>query len=757
MKKKPIDISVIVPVYNVEDYLSECVDSLINQHDIHLEILLIDDGSTDRSGVIADQYAQQNSCIQVIHQENGGLSAARNTGLELAQGEYIAFVDSDDWIREGSLKLLYNTASKHQADVMMGNLQYYHQDGSNKNPFNAVPEKLLHTLLSGKEGFSELIKSGAYTPMVWNYIYRLDYIKHLQIRFEEGIIHEDELWTSLVLCQASRMVISDVEFYYYRQRDGSITNVSNSIKRLNSLLCVANRLMEFSIQFNFTDDGAWKNWLYVNIFRVYSNAFSRLSKIKNTSYQLPEHQLARYWRDAWEMTPEPQRICRKFFHHAETGLKKYTDWLTSDWVASIATQIGSRKKLMLIFNTRMGNDLSIIVEDVPLDWIITTDRRYIHQADVVVFHLTDLSNELEEDIEKSEGQIWVAWHLELEKDNPLLNDKELRETFDLWMCYQQEEIKNDRHLIRLCRQIYNNKETHYMIHSSKPLLSVVMPVYNGQLYIEQAIDSVLQQTISDFEFIIIDDVSTDDTISLINSYHDKRIKKYSNKNNLGNYPSRNLGMKNAVGKYIAVMDADDICVKNRFEKQIQFMEVNKEIGITGSAVRFSTGGEMFSSSNTDFLKILFFQENNISHPSLMFRKEMFEKHHLQYDENYRYSADYDLLVRSFRCFDVTCMKEVLLIYRIHSHQISTEHQNSQQNYAHQIRLRQLSHLGVQPTNEEIEIHLHLLQKKQTVKKYAVEDYHRWSEKLISQNNSLQYFQPSLFSDYICRLLNHIRS
>jgi len=755
MKKKPVEISVIVPVYNVEEYLSKCVDSLLNQLDIHLEILLIDDGSTDHSGVIADQYAHQNSCIQVIHQENGGLSAARNAGLELAQGEYIAFVDSDDWIQEGSLKLLYNTATKYQADVVMGNLQNYHQDGSNKNPFNTFPEKLLYSLLTGKEGFSELIKSGAYRPMVWNYIYRLDYIKHLQIRFEEGIIHEDELWTPLVLCQASRMVITDVKFYYYRQRNGSITNISNSIKRLNSLLCVANHLMEFSNRFKFTDDGALKNWLYVNIFRIYANAFSLISKVKDSSYKLPEHQLARYWRDAREMMPEAQKICRNYFYKAEAELKKYTDWLTSDWVAFVASQIGSEKKLMLIYNTMRERELSLFVEDIPKDWIITTDRRYFHQADVVVFYLPDLSNELEEDLEKSVGQIWVAWYLESVKSNELLNQKELRELFDLCKCYQQGQIANDQHLTRLCRQIYNNKKTHYIIHSLKPLLSVVMPVYNGQLYIEQAVESVLQQTMNDFELIIVDDASTDDTFSLINSYHDNRIKIYSNKNNLGNYPSRNLGMRNAVGKYIAVMDADDICVNYRFEKQIQFLDANSEIGIAGSAVRFSTGGDMFSSSNTDFLKILFFQENNISHPSLMFRKEMFEKHQLQYDEYYRYSADYDLLVRAFGYFYVTCMKEVLLIYRVHPRQISSEHKNSQWNYANQIRIHQLHHLHIQPVNDEIEIHLSLLQKKQAVKPYTAEDYHKWSEKLILQNNTLNYFHPSIFSDYIRNLSNRI--
>ena len=168
----------------------------------------------------------------------------------------------------------------------------------------------------------------------------------------------------------------------------------------------------------------------------------------------------------------------------------------------------------------------------------------------------------------------------------------------------------------------------------------------------------------DFELIIIDDASTDDTVSIINSYRDKRIKLYRNKHNLGNYPSRNLGMRNAVGKYIAVMDADDVCMTERFEKQVQFMEVNREIGIAASAVRLSTGKEISLPSETAILKVLFFQENYLKHPSLIFRKQLFEKHHLHYDERYRYSADYDLLVRAFRHFPVTAMQDILLTYRI---------------------------------------------------------------------------------------------
>ena len=100
--KQHIDLSIIVPVYNVEAYLSECIESLLGQHNISFEIILINDGSTDSSGSIANQYATKDNRIKVIHRKNGGASVARNTGMKIAQGEYIAFIDSDDWVKENS-------------------------------------------------------------------------------------------------------------------------------------------------------------------------------------------------------------------------------------------------------------------------------------------------------------------------------------------------------------------------------------------------------------------------------------------------------------------------------------------------------------------------------------------------------------------------------------------------------------------------------------------------------------------------------
>ena len=468
--KQDIDLSIIVPVYNVEEYLPVCIDSLLQQHDIRLEIILIDDGSTDRSGAIADRYAEKDNRIKVIHRKNGGASAARNAGLEFARGEYIAFVDSDDWVKEDSLCKLYREAIKYRAEVVMAALMNQQSNQVISGCYKPVPKELLYTPTCGKEGFMRMVKTWSYVSMIWNYLYRRDFLKKIQARFEEGIMYEDELWSPGVLCQAERLVVTDIEFYYYRQNKESVMFTTNLFRRLDSMFRVTGKLMEFADRFEFSGkDGELKNWWYVNTFWLYSRAFAMLRYVKNTSYSLPKHQLDRFWRDCWEMMPEPQRICRNFFNKAETDLKKYIEWCSSDWVASVGSQINVGKKLMLIYNVLPDEDLSLKIEDVPSDWVITTDRRYFQRADAVVFHLPTLyREEIEHDFDRQERQFWVSLCLESESEGSWMEDPEIRDSFDLWMTCRQDadvELQKEHPLVRLCRNVdekrLSQKKTNY--------------------------------------------------------------------------------------------------------------------------------------------------------------------------------------------------------------------------------------------------------------------------------------------------------
>jgi hypothetical protein len=225
-------------------------------------------------------------------------------------------------------------------------------------------------------------------------------------------------------------------------------------RRLDSLFRVTDRLVAFAERFDFSGEHVeLKSWWYVNIFRLYSEVFTLLSGVKDSSYIVPTHHLDCFWRNCHQMIPDSLQRCRDYYRHAEAGLKKYTDWRTSDRVASADYQIRAGKKLILIYNTVYGEDLSLKMEDVPADRVITTDRRYFRQAAIVVFHLPGLQQELENDLDKPDGQTWVSGYLESEKDLPLLNDPEIRDLFDLWIIYREDEEQKEHPLLRLCRDV----------------------------------------------------------------------------------------------------------------------------------------------------------------------------------------------------------------------------------------------------------------------------------------------------------------
>lgn len=220
-------VSVIVPIYNVEQYLAKCIDSLLNQTLEDIEIILVDDGATDSSPKICDTYALKDNRIKVIHKSNGGLSDARNVGLEVTKGEYIAFLDSDDWVEPNFYEYLYKLIKREQADIAQCDyIEAYSHDA--KIDFNEIIKENVHTgiealyLLHGEE----YVK----TVVVWNKIYKRKLFK--SIRFPKGKIHEDEATTYKVLHQASKVVNSNLPMVYYRQREGSIMAEGFNDKRL---------------------------------------------------------------------------------------------------------------------------------------------------------------------------------------------------------------------------------------------------------------------------------------------------------------------------------------------------------------------------------------------------------------------------------------------------------------------------------------------------------------------------------------------
>ena len=197
-------ISVIVPIYNKELYLEECLESIINQTLKSIEIILVDDGSPDNCPQLCDAYAEKHDQIRVIHQENKGLSGARNTGIDHAKGEYIAFVDSDDLWSIHFLESLYRALKEHDADISQCRWEYMHGDELKE----AYDPDAKCTCFTGREMLANLfIQTGAYYVVAWNKLYKKELFEN--IRYPEGRIHEDEATTHKLLYCASKVVELD--------------------------------------------------------------------------------------------------------------------------------------------------------------------------------------------------------------------------------------------------------------------------------------------------------------------------------------------------------------------------------------------------------------------------------------------------------------------------------------------------------------------------------------------------------------------
>jgi glycosyltransferase involved in cell wall biosynthesis len=217
-------ISVIVPVYNVEKYLSRCVDSIINQTYKNLEIILVDDGSPDNCPAMCDEYVKKDSRIKVIHKENGGLSDARNAGMKVAKGDYIGFVDSDDWIELNMLERLLSEIIKNNCDVASCGVKMVWEDNSKKSrmlfPIDA------DCVIDGTENaLDSLMFDNRIIQTVWNKIYKKSIIEN--ILFPVGKINEDEYWSWRAIAKSKRVICLSEPMYNYVQRSGSIMR-SNS-------------------------------------------------------------------------------------------------------------------------------------------------------------------------------------------------------------------------------------------------------------------------------------------------------------------------------------------------------------------------------------------------------------------------------------------------------------------------------------------------------------------------------------------------
>ena len=264
--------SVIIPVYNVEPYLRECLDSVLNQKFKDWEAVCVNDGSTDGSADILNEYAARERRLKVITQPNRGLSAARNAGVDAAEGEYVLFLDSDDWLEENALEVLSNNLDGEDMVCFSGR-RYF----ENEQRYNHVDQLKAWAYASGMSYFNEDALSArdfAFVCVVLR-IYKREFLSRHNLKFKEGIFHEDNLFTPMACFYADQVKVINECLYDYRVRSNSITTTAN-IKRLRDLLGTANTLAAFFIPKHGFD----KTVVYRSITHHYQSVFAYASKEK---------------------------------------------------------------------------------------------------------------------------------------------------------------------------------------------------------------------------------------------------------------------------------------------------------------------------------------------------------------------------------------------------------------------------------------------------------------------------------------------
>lgn len=278
MSKKTI--SIIIPVYKVEKYIRRCLDSVVLQSVIPHEVICVDDGSPDNSKKICCEYAEKYPFIKVVSRENGGLSAARNTGIKAATGDYILFVDSDDTIDKDTIERFAFEIGNENPDIVVGNMRKVHGNTiTHQNSYQSDSK----IIMRGAEYFKQELKHGAVHMAAPKKLCRKEFLIGQGLFFEEGILHEDELFTPMIFYKAAAVMPTGIEFYNHIIRDGSITQQKNRGRNAESIIRVCHLLEN---QLDGCGDKEFKTLVLDHAVSIYFKEFVNADLINHPDLRL---------------------------------------------------------------------------------------------------------------------------------------------------------------------------------------------------------------------------------------------------------------------------------------------------------------------------------------------------------------------------------------------------------------------------------------------------------------------------------------
>lgn len=282
-------VSIIIPVYNVEKYLKKCLDSIVNQTYRNLEIIVVNDGSPDNSWRIIEKYQQEDTRIVYVKRQNGGLGAARNSGIEVSHGEFLCFVDSDDWISLEYVDRLLNVAITDNSDVVICNMQYIYSDGQVKP---RTPKITKYEIINSEEALKREFIGDQYKFHAPNKFCKRDIFIKNNIRFPEGKVYEDVMTTYKYFLYTDRVSLIPNELYFYLQsRDGSIMHAKIKQERFDDMYYALSQIVNNAQIKNMDIENEVQNLFAVNIISLVNYIYPLYGVTERENFQMYRKQI----------------------------------------------------------------------------------------------------------------------------------------------------------------------------------------------------------------------------------------------------------------------------------------------------------------------------------------------------------------------------------------------------------------------------------------------------------------------------------
>lgn len=536
-------VSVVVPTYNNEQYLRECIDSILGQTLSDIEIIVVNDGSTDSTCDILSQYSNADSRIKVINLHNGGYGHAVNTGFDISEGEYIGIVESDDYIQSDMYEKLYYAAVKYDCDWIKADYQIFVGEERERefSPRNICPENLYNQVLNplnDREAFDAKL-------FTWAGIYKKSFLLDNHIRHHEsrGAAYQDNGFWFQTMVSASRIMFIN-SFFYNLRRD----NPSSSIMAKDKVFDI---FKEYEFIYEKVYENGNKNKEFIDQFwyRQYKSYSVHLKRVSDeyrlvfleqfnqrfcTAKSKNELSSKLFSRNEWNMLQMILSDYKAAYLWKFQEVKEMLDYIRDKDLKSvyIADEVGRR-----IFGQLFRGDKSFKINQIIIPDYTVLDKKRMLQ----IYHgyKVTLLNQVH-DMEKQDALLLCAADAKWDDELSLLRD----------MNFSQIVPISQKYLI-----------------GNKILISVIITIFNKKEFLRECIESIINQTYRNLEIILVDDGSTDGSAEICDEYLDKDQRiKVIHKQNEGLVSARKSGIRIASGEYITYVDADDWLEESYYEK-----------------------------------------------------------------------------------------------------------------------------------------------------------------------------------------------